>query len=309
MLIKNSKVLIINGNWLNPVETPPPPEPIGEWKNITPSSLEAHNIDRNWEGASWEYNYATETLNGTWDIASATDVWFRGVDRKEWRGYPDRQRVYGKGYYTYMLNNERTYNDYLLIDFLSMYYCECSRASDYYYPSEGYLNSLFGINITYSTTSTTGLSPIGKTQNDADVITITNASDSTKSFQVKIGTPETVGQCACISNIKILLDLNNHKTYALCRPVPLTQTYDPTNFTNLKWHLMSDNNGFGKEILYGNTRVYIDTKVDRYDRSPTAGDTKWIETGITLTRYIPHWGYHGEPLNIVIDNESYHDYT
>lgn len=290
MLIKNSKVLIINGNWLHPSgESPVPPgpgpEPSDGWKNITGSTL--NSASRNYE------TYATDWAEPRRDMQG-------------WRGqlYSSQTSVNITqcGNSTMYLTGETVYKDYLLLDITSMYYLECSNANDYYYPSYGRL-SILDIDINYQTTSSTDLSPISKTQSNETLITISETNGN--SFQVKIG--DTLGNAGSCSNIKLLFDLNNHITYALCRPVPLTTNYDPTDFTNLKWHVLKSNNGYDRTLLTRSSIDYVE-RIGKYNRTDSAGSSHWIVSGLIMDRNIPQWSYKGT-LNLQIDNESYHDYT
>lgn len=298
MLIKNSKVLIINGNWLNPVETPVPPgpgpEPSDGWKNITGTTSNS---------AAYRY----ETYHSTWGNSTPlTNIWLKDLPYQGWRGelYSSQttDNIKQSGSSTMNLTGETVYKDYLLLDITSMYYLECSNANDYYYPSYGRL-SILDIDINYQTTSSKGISPGGNPQSNQSLITISETNGN--SFQVKIG--DTLGNANSCSNIKLLFDLNNHITYALCRPVPTTQTYDPTNFTNLKWHVLKSNNGYDSSLLTRSSISYTES-IGKYNRTSSAGSTHWIVSGLVMDRNIPQWAYKGT-LNLQIDNESYHDYT
>jgi hypothetical protein len=296
MLIKNSKVLIINGNWLNPVETPVPPgpQPTGEWKNITGTTTN-----------NSELHY--ETYHSTWgNSIPLNDIWLKNVTYQGWRGlshFSQMSEYYERcGTSTMNLTGETEYKDYFLLDITSLYYLECASSYDYYYPSLGVVR-LLDISIEYKTSSSTGISPGGNTQSNDVLIRISESNGN--AFQVKIG--DTLGHANSCSNIKLLFDLNNHITYALCRPVPTTQTYDPTDFTNLKWHILKENNGYDSSLL---TRSNIDYResIGKFDRTVEAGNYHWIVSGLAMDSNIPQWSYKGT-LNLPIDNESYHDYT
>lgn len=323
MLIKNSKVLTIGGKWLHPSgesPIPPGPGPTGTWEQrggyVYPDT-EAYN-NRNLTVT----NYAGYEIYND-ETPSVPQYWFDDIDTVGFRTAPNTGKtdvgVAGLGRFGIRITNSDI--SYGLIDFISMYYCECSDPSDYYYPSNGQirlylperntLSNSLRINIDYATTSTTGLSPIGKTQNDTNVITVTNNRDTSKTFQVKIGTMYPLDKCACISNFKFLIDDVNHKLYAICRPVPTTPTYDPTDFTNLKWHLIAedfywDPQGVTTRYSYGLLTQYY---IDRCTRTTTAGDDHWIVTGLQINKRPEVWKYTGDPFYVPIDNEAYHDYT
>lgn len=292
MLIKNSKVLTIGGKWLNPSgesPVPPGPQPGDGWKNITGGT-----------GANGNKAYT--------DYETYTTDWIDPVRRtmQGWRGKLHTKQttvdISPSGYSTSYRGSETEFNDYALFDITSMYYLECSNANDYYYPSYGRLRIL-GVDIDYQTTSNTGLSPIGKTQSSETLITVSSFNGN--SFQVKIG--DTLGNAGSCSNIKLLFDLNNQITYALCRPVPDGSTYDPTDFTNLKWHILKENNGYDSSLLTLTSLTY-NNQIGKYNRSDDAGDAHWIVSGLLMNKDIPVWGHKGT-LNLPIDNESYHDYT
>lgn len=302
MLIKNNKVLTIGGKWLHPSgESPippgPGPQPGDGWKNITGSTGAKGNI------AYIDY----ETYHSTWGNSTPlANIWLKDLEYQGWRGkLHNKQTTVDRdpsGYSTSYRGQETEYNDYALFDLTSMYYLECSNANDYYYPSYGRL-SILGVDIDYQTTSNTGLSPISKTQSSETLITISSFNGN--SFQVKIG--DTLGNANSCSNIKILYDLNNNITYALCRPVPLTTNYDPTDFTNLKWHILKENNGYDSSLLT-RTSITYNNQIGKYNRSDEAGDAHWVVSGLAMDKDIPVWGHKGT-LNLTIDNEAYHDYT